>query len=141
MEGVAAPIAEAPLPYFEEDAYGVYEKGQLLGMNKDLITFPYKSGIPPLPTPHPDRRIDQNILRERRKVLDSNPSAHDVNAIFEELYDISVDLCTGIPLPPPLTLRLHRQHCHPEAHGEGHGSPQAAVDREGGAPHGCHWVP
>ncbi|KAJ9064766.1 hypothetical protein DSO57_1026954 [Entomophthora muscae] len=94
VEGAAMPEAEAPQPYFEEDAYGVYEKGQLLGMNKELITFPYKSSIPPLPAPHPERRIDQNILRERRKALDSSPSLQDINLIFEELYEISVDLCT-----------------------------------------------
>lgn len=96
VEGSSVPESEIeiPQPYFEEDAYGVYEKGQLMSMNKQLIGFPYKTGIPSLPAPHPERRIDQNVLRERRKALDSNPSPHEVNDIFQELYDIAVDLCT-----------------------------------------------
>lgn len=84
----------SPTAHFDDDPYGVYEKGQLLGMRNDLIAFPYQASIPQLPSSNHERRIDQTILRERRKVLDSHPSPQEVSEIFDELYESSVDLCT-----------------------------------------------
>ncbi|KAI0243735.1 hypothetical protein L0F63_001373 [Massospora cicadina] len=73
-EPSAAPEVEAPQPRPEGDSYGVYENDQLLSINGDLVAFPYKPSIPPLPAPHPNRKIDQSVLRERRRALDAHPS-------------------------------------------------------------------
>lgn len=54
----------------------------------------YAPSLLPLPEPNPNRRVDQNRLREIRKRLEAHPSAKDVDMFFQETYPDTVDLCT-----------------------------------------------
>ncbi|KAI9294583.1 ARM repeat-containing protein [Neoconidiobolus thromboides FSU 785] len=72
--------------------YGVYENGNLLGMDEKLVSFPYKSIVPNLP--NNEIRIDQNTLKEKRKGLDGHVHSDNYNRIFDELFELAVELCT-----------------------------------------------
>jgi hypothetical protein len=54
----------------------------------------YASGIPPLPEPNPQRKLDQNRLREIRKKLDGHFSPKDLETAYSEIIDDVVDLST-----------------------------------------------
>ncbi|KNC99989.1 uncharacterized protein SPPG_04340 [Spizellomyces punctatus DAOM BR117] len=54
----------------------------------------YASAIPPVPEPKPNRRVDQSRLREMRKRLEGHVTMKDVEAIFNEVVEETVDLCT-----------------------------------------------
>ncbi|KAJ3092152.1 hypothetical protein HK102_010276 [Quaeritorhiza haematococci] len=54
----------------------------------------YALAIPPLPEPKPNRRVDQNRLREMRKKLEGHATMKDVEALFNETIDEAPDLCT-----------------------------------------------
>jgi protein JSN1 len=56
----------------------------------------YASQLPALPEPNPNRRIDQNRLREMRKKLEGILSTKEVEAMFAEVSNETVDLCTGM---------------------------------------------
>ncbi|KAJ3414703.1 hypothetical protein HDV05_006140 [Chytridiales sp. JEL 0842] len=54
----------------------------------------YASQLPALPEANPNRRIDQNRLREMRKKLEGNLSVKEVEGMFAEVVGETVDLCT-----------------------------------------------
>ncbi|KAI9204361.1 uncharacterized protein BJ171DRAFT_474986 [Polychytrium aggregatum] len=54
----------------------------------------YESVIPPLPEANPNRRVDQNRLRELRKKLESSISSQEVEAIYAEVLDEASELAT-----------------------------------------------
>ncbi|KAI9105596.1 hypothetical protein DFS34DRAFT_588910 [Phlyctochytrium arcticum] len=54
----------------------------------------YASAIPPVPEPKPNRQVDQSRLREMRKRLETHATMKDVDAVFNEVLDETVDLCT-----------------------------------------------
>ncbi|KAJ3186090.1 hypothetical protein HDU85_001008 [Gaertneriomyces sp. JEL0708] len=57
-------------------------------------TETYASAIPPIPEPKPNRRVDQGRLRELRKRLEGHVTMKDVEAMFNEIVEDTVDLCT-----------------------------------------------
>ncbi|KAJ3031924.1 hypothetical protein HDV00_008095 [Rhizophlyctis rosea] len=66
----------------------VTSTGQVLDGDK------YAAVLPPLPEPRMNRRVDQNRLREMRKKLEGHATMKDVEALFAEVIDEAVDLCT-----------------------------------------------
>jgi hypothetical protein len=56
----------------------------------------YRTTIPPIAEPNPNRKLDAPRLRELRKKLDnSHTSAKEVQAIAEECLDDIVELSSG----------------------------------------------
>ncbi|RKP39645.1 armadillo-type protein, partial [Dimargaris cristalligena] len=72
----------------------VLEPGASFIIDEQLVAYNYLSSIPPLPEPQPHQRLDQARLREIRKRLDGHPTQRDVDTAFEELFGVSVELCT-----------------------------------------------
>ncbi|KAI8913477.1 armadillo-type protein, partial [Gorgonomyces haynaldii] len=56
----------------------------------------YATAIPPIPEPNPNRKADQNRLREIRKRLEGHCSNRELDTIFSEIIDDAVDLCSVI---------------------------------------------
>ena len=66
----------------------------------DLSMMPFDSDsyaqvIPSLPEPRAHRRVDQNRLRDMRKKLEGHITLKEVDLIYQEIIDDTVDLCTG----------------------------------------------
>ncbi|KAJ1927990.1 hypothetical protein IWQ60_002453 [Tieghemiomyces parasiticus] len=72
----------------------VLEPGANLIIDEQLVAYNYLSALPPLAEPAPGQRLDQGRLRELRKRLDGHPTTREVDAAFEELFPVCVDLCT-----------------------------------------------
>ncbi|TPX53635.1 hypothetical protein SeMB42_g00654 [Synchytrium endobioticum] len=65
----------------------------------DLSMMPFDSdsyapAIPPLPEPRANRRVDQNRLRDMRKRLEGHITLKEVDLIYQEIVEDTVDLCT-----------------------------------------------
>ncbi|TPX35105.1 hypothetical protein SmJEL517_g02473 [Synchytrium microbalum] len=54
----------------------------------------YASTIPPPPEPRVNRRVDQNRLRDMRKRLEGHITLKEVDLIYQEILEDTVDLCT-----------------------------------------------
>ncbi|KAJ1985412.1 hypothetical protein H4R34_000066 [Dimargaris verticillata] len=72
----------------------ILELGASFIIDEQLVAYNYLHAVPPLPEPTGHRRLDQARLREIRKRLDAQPSMHDVEMYFNELFPVCVDLCT-----------------------------------------------
>ncbi|KAJ1971921.1 hypothetical protein H4R35_004975 [Dimargaris xerosporica] len=72
----------------------ILELGANFIIDEQLVAYNYLHSVPPLPEPTSHRRLDQGRLREIRKRLDAQPSVHDVEMYFDELFPVCVDLCT-----------------------------------------------
>ncbi|KAJ3047437.1 hypothetical protein HK097_011536, partial [Rhizophlyctis rosea] len=73
---------------------GVVESLDMPGAGQILNGDTYAAVLPPLPEPRMNRRVDQNRLREMRKKLEGHATMKDVEALFAEVVDEAVDLCT-----------------------------------------------